>query len=154
MRPRLDPLRALWNRLARVWLLAWLAALALPAAAQGLESVLRPGDVIRGHAKWEDDCASCHVRFNREAQNGLCMDCHKEVGRDVKARTGYHGRVEPQPCRACHTDHKGRDARIVELDTRRFDHRQTDYLLRGKHVDVACGSCHGPGKKYREAPQE
>jgi hypothetical protein len=26
--------------------------------------------------------------------------------------------------------------------------------LRGKHVDVACGSCHGPGKKYREAPQE
>lgn len=138
----------------RVWL--WLLALLLtgPAAAQNLESALRPGELIRGHAKWEDDCSQCHVRFDRAAQNGLCMGCHKEVGADVRQRSGFHGRLKPQPCRACHTDHKGRDARIVVLDSARFDHGQTDWALRGKHARVECKLCHAAGQRYAQAPQD
>jgi hypothetical protein len=133
-------------------LVAWLGACS-PALSQSLESVLRPGPVITGHAKWEDDCAACHVRFDREAQTGRCMDCHKDVARDVRSRAGMHGRIKPQACRSCHTDHKGRDARIVELDQQGFDHRLTDYELRGKHAQVECKSCHTAGRKWRDAAQ-
>jgi hypothetical protein len=138
------------------WLLAlWLGLAALaPAAAQNIESVLRPGDLIQGHAKWEEECTKCHVRFERTAQDRLCSDCHKEVGQDMRERAGYHGRLKPQTCRSCHTDHKGRSARIVELDKKKFDHAQTDYVLRGKHVKVECEKCHEPTKKYREAAHD
>ncbi|MCP5285474.1 MAG: cytochrome C [Burkholderiaceae bacterium] len=143
-----------WLFTVVTWLLAcslWL--MGTPAAAQSLESVLRPGDVIAGHAKWEDDCAACHVRFDRQAQDGRCMDCHKDVGADMRKRQGFHGRLDPQACRSCHTDHKGRTARIVSLDTTRFDHTRTDYTLRGLHRDVKCAACHTAGRKWREAPQ-
>lgn len=132
-----------------------LFVLAAPAAlAQSLESVLRPGEVIQGHAKVEDDCAKCHVRFDRNAQDRLCADCHTEVGRDVRERKGFHGRQPPQACRSCHTDHKGRKARIVELDEKRFDHTQTDFGLKGKHEKTECRSCHVPPKRWREAPSD
>jgi hypothetical protein len=122
--------------------------------AQTIESVLRPGDVIRGHAKWEAECDACHVKFDRAAQDRLCMDCHKEIGQDVRARTGFHGRLKPQACRACHTDHKGRDAQIAPLDKKAFDHAQTDYALRGAHQNVECDKCHVAPKKFREAPSD
>jgi hypothetical protein len=49
------------------WLL--LLALCRPADARRRRRAwsrrLRPGDLIRGHAKWDDDCTQCHVRFDR-----------------------------------------------------------------------------------------
>jgi hypothetical protein len=127
----------------------------LPGArAQGIESVIAPGKLIQGHAKYEDECKQCHVKFDRKAQDGLCMDCHKEIGADVRARTGFHGKSKPQACRTCHTDHKGRDARVVDLDKKKFDHAFTDFSLRGKHQEVECDKCHLSGKKYREAALE
>ena len=128
-----------------------LAVLPLSAGAQSIEAVISPGVLIKDHAKFDEDCKQCHVRFDRKAQDGRCMDCHKEVGADVRGKTGYHGRMKPQACRSCHTDHKGRDVRIAEFDKDRFDHSQTDFTLRGKHADVDCGKCHAAGKKYREA---
>jgi hypothetical protein len=126
-----------------------------PAQAQSIESVLRPGDLIQGHAKWEEDCSKCHVRFERAAQDRLCMDCHKEVGQDMRERAGYHGRQKVQQvCRTCHTDHKGRAARIVVFDKQGFDHDESDYALRGKHRQVTCEKCHAPARKYREAPSD
>jgi hypothetical protein len=125
-----------------------------PAAAQNIESVLAPGKLIQGHAKVDDDCKACHVKFDRAAQDGRCTECHKEVGKDFRDKAGFHGRQKPQPCRECHTDHKGREARIVELDEKAFDHKQTDYALEGKHQPVACKSCHLTGKRWREAPQD
>jgi hypothetical protein len=140
-----------------------------PVMAQSIESVLRPGDVIAGHAKWEDECSQCHVRFDRAAQDRLCMACHKDVGQDVRDKSGYHGRLrqassgQPPACRTCHTDHRGRNARIVNLDKASFDHAATDWPLRGRHAQLAqgpqavstgCASCHQPGRKYRQAPHE
>lgn len=148
----LSPLRR-WLRTAA--LAAGLGVCAMAGAwAQNIESVLRPGDLIQGHAKWEDDCSKCHLRFDRAAQDRLCMDCHKEVGQDMRERSGFHGRNKPQQCRSCHTDHKGRTARIVELDKPTFDHAQTDYALRGKHVMVECEKCHQPKQKYRQAASD
>lgn len=134
----------------------WLAMCALVllapwAAAQNIESALAPGKLIQGHAKWDEDCKACHVRFDRNAQDGLCMDCHKDVGQDVRSKAGFHGRQKPQQCRNCHTDHKGRDARIASFDKRQFDHAATDFALRGKHPQVDCEKCHTPTHKYRDA---
>ncbi len=139
--------------ITRMWLVL-LAILPLCLAggvrADSLESVLMPGKVIQGHAKTEGQCNKCHVRFNRAGQDALCGDCHKEVARDIAQRQGYHGRAKDDKfCRECHVEHKGRDARVVELDEKKFDHRQTDYLLKGKHVETECNKCHLPGKKYR-----
>jgi len=122
------------------------------ARAQNIESIMAPGKVIQGHAKFEDDCRQCHVKFDRKAQDGLCMDCHKDVGADMRGKAGYHGRLKPQACRSCHTDHKGRDARVAEVDKKKFDHAQTDFVLRGKHPKVECDKCHLAGRKFRDAP--
>jgi hypothetical protein len=121
------------------------------AGAQGIESVLAPGKLIQGHAKWDDDCKACHVKFDRTAQSGLCADCHKEVGADMRAKTGYHGRLKPQACNTCHMEHRGRNAQMVNFDKNKFDHGQSDFMLRDKHLPLACEKCHVTGKKYREA---
>ncbi|CAG0995683.1 hypothetical protein BURK1_02520 [Burkholderiales bacterium] len=139
----------------RRWLLpiVWLVlALAQDARAQSLESALMPGPVIAGHANLEGDCTNCHVRFNRAAQDRLCMDCHKPVGADVRDRRGFHGRLDAATCRSCHTDHRGREVRIAPLDERSFDHAKTDFVLAGAHAKAACKSCHVPGKRHAEAP--
>jgi hypothetical protein len=124
------------------------------ALAQALESVLSPGPVIEGHAKVESECRKCHIPFKRDAQDGLCLDCHKETAVDVRQHTGLHGRQRQRPCRECHTDHRGRDAKIAPIDERTFDHDPTDFALRSAHADpkTQCRSCHVPGKKFREAP--
>lgn len=145
---------ALVRRLTWILPLFWLVAFlgGSPVRAQSIESVLSPGALIAGHAKQEGECAQCHERFNPRGQDALCMACHKEVQQDVKRRQGFHGRIKGQPlCRSCHTDHKGRKAIIVHLDTKTFDHKLTDYLLKGKHVKAKCQSCHTSGKKYWEA---
>jgi len=132
-----------------------LLSFALPFAQQVQASVVSPGDVIKGHAKDEENCDKCHKKFDKGAQSGLCKTCHKDVGKDVAEQRGYHGRIkDDKPCKECHTDHKGRDAKIVILDTAKFDHAQTDFVLKGGHLGekAKCKSCHLEGKKYSEAP--
>ena len=151
----------------RSWLLRVLAAVLLlatlggwaglgQARAQGIESILAPGKLSDDHAKYENDCKQCHVKLDRKAQDGLCMSCHKEVGTDVRAKTGFHGRLEqPVVCKSCHTEHKGREFKTAQFDHKTFEHnKKTDYALRGKHETVACEKCHGAGKKFREAAHE
>ena len=130
---------------------AALAGCVRNALAQNLESAIMPGELIRGHIKQESDCKNCHVRFDRAAQPRLCMDCHKEVGADVRNKQGYHGRLKDVECRRCHTEHKGREARIVNLDEKTFDHAQTDFLLKDKHRVLSCAKCHLAGKKHSAA---
>ena len=130
----------------------WLVS--MPAAAQGLESVLAPGKLAQAHAKLEEDCQKCHVKFDRNAQDRLCMDCHKDVGQDMRGKTGFHGRMKPQACKTCHSDHKGRGARIVSLDTATFDHAVSNFALRGGHAMVKCEKCHLPGKGFRIAARD
>ena len=124
------------------------------AWSQGIESVVAPGKLIQGHAKWEDDCKQCHVRFDRKAQDGLCMDCHKPVGADVRNKTGFHGKSKPQSCRSCHAEHKGREGRIATFDQKQFDHTLTKFELHGKHQKIECAKCHATEKKFREAAHE
>lgn len=146
---------ALCTSARRAWKLFFfllLVAFAPGSMAQGIESIMSPGKLSRAHAKYEDDCTQCHVKFDRQGQDKRCLDCHKETRVDVDARTGFHGKMKPQTCRNCHTEHKGLDTRLYVLDKDRFDHKLTDYPLQGKHQKVLCDKCHVTGKLYREAP--
>jgi len=145
-------------RTVPIWLILALISLflPLPSAADTLESVLMPGKVIEGHADLEGDCKNCHSRFKKSAQVGLCLDCHKEVSKDVSSKQGFHGRIKEQECRVCHTDHKGRNMNIAPINEKTFDHRDTDFVLKGGHANakVECRDCHKPKVKYRDTPSD
>lgn len=127
------------------------------SSAQDIETLVMPGKVIEGHADIEEECSSCHKMFDKGAQQQLCMDCHEEVALDVNTPSGYHG-LYPEAvganCADCHTDHEGRDARIVVLDEDNFDHSFTDFDLLGTHRETDCVDCHAPGDKHRDAPSD
>jgi len=122
--------------------------LSLNAGADTLESVMMPGKVIQGHAKWEDDCKQCHKKFDKEGQNQLCKDCHKDINKDVAQKKGLHGKLkESRNCVECHTEHKGRAAQIAPINEKTFKHSQTDFELKGAHADTTkteCKECHKP----------
>ena len=127
----------------------------MQAHADSTNSLLMPGQVIQGHVKYESECNNCHKPFDKAAQSGLCKDCHKDIGKDITEKQGYHGLMkEEKECKECHTEHKGRDARIAKLNTVNFDHSTTGFELKGAHLNskVLCKDCHSPQKKYRQAP--
>jgi hypothetical protein len=123
--------------------------------AASIETLIMPGKLTSAHAKYEGQCSQCHDRANRDRQAALCMNCHKDVAADVRAHAGFHGRlpaIDSAQCKACHTEHIGRDADIVRLTRPTFDHSKTDFALAGAHAAVDCSACHRPGRKFRETP--
>lgn len=135
-----------------VTLLSTLAAIGgATARAAGVETLLMPGKVTQAHAKYETECSQCHDRSDRSAQSRLCADCHEEIAVDISGRRGYHGRMANAgggQCRACHSEHGGRDSDIVQLDTAQFDHALTDFALEGAHRTLACAACHKSGEAW------
>lgn len=115
-----------------------------------------PGPVIEGHKKQEDSCSQCHQPLGHVAQKTLCLDCHKEINNDVNTSRGFHGHetIASRDCKKCHTDHEGRNAKIVLLDSQEFDHAQTDFPLKKSHKQAECNACHLPEKKFREAEHD
>ena len=136
---------------------AYLVLHSLSAAAINLDLLLMPGKVIEGHAEYEEDCHLCHQKLKKESQDKKCLGCHdhSNISEDLSRHKGFHGKTEKirkQPCKHCHTDHQGRDAKIVHIDTETFDHRATDYEIKGAHLTVACAGCHRKGEKFSQAP--
>ena len=122
-------------------------------------AAVMPGPLTDAHAEYESKCSECHSPFNDQIQNDLCAGCHEQVREDMNIGRGYHGRspaVVGKPCKLCHTEHVGRDASIVSLDERTFDHKFTDFPLLGAHASAstACSACHKNGRKHRETPND
>lgn len=123
-------------------------------SANPFESLVMPGEVIEGHKKYESECNNCHKIFSKKGQDNLCLGCHKTVNSDIKKKRGYHGRkksIQNSSCKSCHTEHKGRKADIVKLESTTFNHNKTDFILRGRHKVIECNACHKKKKKYRDA---
>ncbi len=139
--------------------IAWMTAMCCSAPisvfAANVETLLMPGKVAQAHIKQEEDCAACHDRSNARTQTSLCLDCHKEIAKDIAAHGGYHGRMPNAgsgECKACHTEHRGREADIVQLSRAQFDHHLTDFPLAGAHVGLDCAACHKAHEPWRKAP--
>ena len=139
----------------KILVLSLLVLISPSALALDVERLFMPGKVIEGHKEYETECKKCHSRLEKITQDELCLDCHEKVSADVDNNEGFHGRaksVRGVECKICHADHRGREANLINLDVDRFDHRETDFELLGKHVQAECKACHKDGKKYREAP--
>lgn len=144
--------------------LYWIVIQALCAAnvsAQenkfSFKALLMPGQVIEGHAEYEQVCSNCHETFSNASQNDLCLDCHKDVAQDLIKGLGFHGKVanaQDVQCNECHSEHLGRQGDIVKIDIDNFDHNNTDFELIGEHTNVSCKSCHLDDLKYRAAPKK
>src|SRR5215831_11986736 len=87
-------LRRTGRRLALLAMLMVGATSSLDAHAQvrAFDKLVMPGPLASAHAKYEAECATCHVRFERSGQTQLCVDCHKEIAQDLAAKTGFHSR--------------------------------------------------------------
>jgi len=140
-------------------LFATLMIVATVINAQSLESLIMPGPVTKAHEKYEQDCNQCHNRASKEKQGHLCLQCHdhENILDDLNKKTGFHGRLPKESkydCKHCHTEHEGRDAKIVLLNPSTFNHQNTDFHLKGAHKKAACNACHKADKKFSEAPRD
>ena len=147
------------NTPVRCFYLWILFCLICPVSLQAntFESLFMPGELSKAHAKFEKKCEQCHGTFEKKRQDKLCLNCHdhKDVANDVGQGKGFHGRINKTgaaTCKQCHREHEGRNSAIISLNKGAFNHKLTDYPLKGRHISVACQSCHLPKKKYREAP--
>jgi hypothetical protein len=157
--------RALPLALLGSLLLAGALLLAAGAArAVSVESVFSPGELSQPHAKAESACDNCHTPFKKTGQDERCVGCHdhQDVAHDLVDKKHFHGRMKDRAaCRTCHTEHKGRGAKIIrmseteEFDEKKFDHGKTDFTLKDSHAKVECAKCHQvpgqPKAKYRDA---
>ncbi|MBL4711446.1 MAG: cytochrome C [Gammaproteobacteria bacterium] len=127
------------------------------ASADLFESILMPGPVITAHEKLENNCDQCHDTSSKVKQGQLCVKCHthKNILKDMTKNTGFHGRL-PQStvndCQHCHTDHEGRNAKIVLLNPSTFNHSNTDFSLKGVHKKTTCNACHKTNETHASAP--
>lgn len=85
-------------------------------------------------------CDGCHGEDRTEpVAHGQCASCHRDI---------HDGQFAPRVCEDCHT------VDVADFALRDYDHDQTDYPLRGGHVDVPCEDCHGDGElaQYAQLP--
>jgi hypothetical protein len=141
----------MWKRAALVIIITIFSTWGVANALDFLKGVM-PGKVAHVHAKYEGKCLDCHNLVEKVFYD-KCMACHKEVKKNVEQKTGYHGKTDVSHCETCHGEHKGRAAKLVQLDPAHFDHHKTQFELSGKHQKVKCESCHQK-PKFRETPHD
>ena len=138
---------ALWFVLFTALFLVWVPS----ATAQ-----ISPGPLSRPHQSLNGstNCASCH-KFGGQAAL-KCLECHTEIATRLSAHKGLHAtyNIPPgssQECARCHSEHNGEDFPLIKWDIKTFNHKETGYLLEGKHAGLDCNKCHNPS---RISPQE
>jgi nitrate/TMAO reductase-like tetraheme cytochrome c subunit len=111
-----------------------------PLAAQ-----LSPGDLSNSHAQLEgmSNCTQCHVIGNKVSVD-KCLACHTEIRDRIAAQKGYHSSAEVKRnlCFACHSEHNGKNFKLIRLDITKFDHNLTGYQLSTPHAKKECKDCH------------
>ena len=121
-------------------------AAALALAAGAARAQISPGPLSAPHAALEgsSSCLSCH-RAGKGVDPGLCLDCHRALGERVHAGQGLHARPDHRACERCHSEHNGREFRLVDFGAggeSGFDHARAGWPLTGRHARVACRDCH------------
>jgi hypothetical protein len=123
------------------------AALLLLSAAAF--SQISPGPLSRAHQSLNGttSCTSCH-KFGGQAAL-KCLECHTEIATRLTTHKGLHATYNipagsSQECARCHSEHNGEDFPLIKWDIKTFDHKQTGYILEGKHAGLTCNRCHTP----------
>ncbi len=93
-------------------------------------------------------CTDCH-KIGGGKPEFRCIGCHSDIGARIAAKRGLHGSYHipvgsSQECVRCHSDHNGPNFPLIKWDPKKFDHKETGYLLEGKHAGLECNKCHLP----------
>lgn len=106
---------------------------------------ISPGELSKEHSKFEglQNCTQCHI-LGEGLSNQKCLDCHKEINVRITKNSGYHASQEvlKKNCWSCHSEHNGRNFRLINFNAEKFDHKKTGYELTGKHSLIECKDCH------------
>jgi nitrate/TMAO reductase-like tetraheme cytochrome c subunit len=91
------------------------------------------------------NCTKCHS-IGSQVKNNECLTCHADITLLQKENRGFHSSedVKHKNCVRCHSEHHGRNFRIVNINTKLFDHSKTAFTLSGKHAKIDCFDCHTP----------
>jgi hypothetical protein len=110
---------------------------------------ISPGPLARAHKDLEGAtrCTTCHKLGGELVFK--CLDCHTEITSRLAAHKGLHFSYgipagSSRECTKCHSDHNGVDFPLLKWDPKNFDHKQTGYVLEGKHAGLECKKCHTP----------
>jgi hypothetical protein len=133
------------TRTCRLFYRAFVACVALRvgvAQAQGLDDFISPGPLSVAHEDLTGltQCVKCHTP-GKGLVPQLCMDCHERVAEQVATKDGFHG-DKGAACHTCHSDHRGREFDMVNLEEETFDHDETGFDLHGAHAETDCAECH------------
>ena len=111
-----------------------------------------PGRLSKAHESLDTplQCFRCHAAGVGKLST-RCYSCHEEIRQRVNQDLGFHaramkGRKGDSSCAKCHAEHFGRIFNIISWKTSKeeFDHRETGYVLKGKHGRLKCEQCHQP----------
>jgi predicted CXXCH cytochrome family protein len=100
--------------------LSWIAIgvvllgfLALPLVWPALRPIWTTGEVTRGHAIIENDCASCHGGLFQRVENDACTNCHVDVRRHAPTELAMAA-LDEMRCAQCHLEHRGREVSLAD----------------------------------------
>lgn len=134
------------------WAILFVAAFVAWLVMGTASAQISPGPLSKAHISLDGatHCTDCHKRGGGEATL-KCLECHTEIASRIAARRGLHAsyHIAPgsnQDCARCHSEHNGRDFPLVKWDPKSFNHKDTGYVLEGKHAGLACNKCHMPEK--------
>ena len=110
-----------------------------------LKAQISPGDLTASHSNLEgmSNCTQCH-ELGKAVTNAKCLACHSEIKNLIANNEGYHSYsdVKRKDCVNCHSEHHGRNFKIVKFNSDDFNHNKTGYKLTGSHLNVKCTECH------------
>ncbi|MFZ0473564.1 MAG: hypothetical protein WAL94_13195, partial [Bacteroidales bacterium] len=110
-----------------------------------LSAQLSPGALSNSHSSLEgmSNCTQCHVLGNK-VSDAKCLVCHTEIQSRITAGKGYHSssEVKENSCFTCHSEHNGKDAKLIWFNAENFNHSLTGYTLSGAHAAKECPDCH------------
>ena len=108
------------------------------------------GVVIQGftsHADFEKQCGKCHDPLSSSLAT-KCMNCHVEVGKQIKSGQGIHSQIGViDECASCHPEHRGRDFDPTKASFQLFDHTAAGFSLNWHQINydatpMQCSECH------------
>jgi hypothetical protein len=114
-----------------------------------------PGPLSASHNESPglQNCQKCHTP-ELDISEKKCLECHPEIALRISSGRGFH-RDKKQDCGLCHSEHKGKESKLIDLDAWDFDHNETGYILQEAHKIIKdCFTCHKrnnsfPRKKSR-----
>jgi uncharacterized paraquat-inducible protein A len=104
-----------------------------------------PGPLSSFHTELEGEqnCSKCHNE-DYETDPEKCLNCHLELKQRIEAEKGFH-QDKNEGCEACHPEHQGEDAVLIDWDKEDFEHAEIGCSLSGVHQKIKnCRECHRP----------